>query len=198
MSRHVLITGGAGFVGLALAEALRAQGDRVTLLDLAPPDPALFARPELAGTSYLPGDILDAARLQAELQRIRPEVVIHAAAMTPNGEAAQSQALRIAEVNVTGTLRVLAASAAAGVRDLLLLSSISVYGSLGSGADQLREDGPARPDSLYGETKLAAEVLAARIAPTLGLRLAALRLGPLFGPWEACARPGPISRPMPG
>lgn len=191
MSRSVAITGGAGFVGLALAEALRARGDRVSLLDLAPPDPALFSRPELSGTAYLPCDIMDPAQLEGALAQAQPQVLIHAAAMTPNGETAQSQALRIAEVNVTGTLRVLAASAAAGVRDVLLLSSISVYGSLGSGAPTLREDGPTVPDSLYGETKLAAEMLAARIAPTLGLRLASLRLAPLFGPWESlrAARP---------
>ncbi|MCA1337490.1 NAD-dependent epimerase/dehydratase family protein [Pseudooceanicola marinus] len=191
MSRSIAITGGAGFVGLALAEALRQQGDRVTLLDLAPPDPQLFARPELAGTRYLPCDILDEALLRHSLAESGAELIVHAAAITPNGETSQARALTIAEVNVTGALRLLAAAQATGIRDVVLLSSISVYGALGGGAVELREDAPATPDTLYGETKLAAEMLCARIAPTLGLRLATLRLGPLFGPWESLreARP---------
>lgn len=191
MQRSIAITGGAGFLGLALAEALRRRGDRVTLLDLAPPDPRLFARPELAGTAYMPCDIMDEALLRRSLSDCGAELVVHAAAITPNDETSRAQALRIAEVNVSGALRLLSAASASGIGDVVLLSSISVYGGLGSGAAELREDGPALPDTLYGETKLAAEMLCARIAPTLGLRLATLRLGPMFGPWESLreARP---------
>jgi UDP-glucose 4-epimerase len=196
MTRSIAITGGAGFVGLALAEALTARGDRVTLLDIAPPHPQLFSRPEIAGTTYLPCDILDARSLQAALAQSGADLLVHAAAMTPNEETAQNDALRIAEVNVTGALRVLGAAAQAGLRDVLLLSSISVYGSLGGGAAELLEDAPVSPDSLYGETKLAAERLCTRIAPTLGLRLATLRLGPLFGPWESLREARPDLSPQ--
>lgn len=196
MPRSIAITGGAGFVGLALAEALRLRGDRVTLLDLAPPDPQLFARSELTGTTYLPCDIMDETLLRQRLTESGADLVVHAAAITPNGETSQSQALKIADVNVAGTLRLLAAAQATGIRDVVLLSSISVYGTLGGGAAELREDARVTPDTLYGETKLAAEMLCARIAPTLGLRLAILRLGPLFGPWESLREARPDLSPQ--
>ncbi|MBU2959900.1 NAD(P)-dependent oxidoreductase [Citreicella sp. C3M06] len=191
MPRSIAITGGAGFVGLALAEALRAQGDRVTLLDIAPPDPLLFARPELAGTQFHPCDILQPEALAGALRTHGRDALIHAAAITPNVETTRSQPLRIAEVNVQGALNALRAVADAGVRDMILLSSISVYGSRGSPGADVLDESAAAPNSLYGETKLAAETLCARIAPLLGVRLATLRLGAIFGPWESLreARP---------
>lgn len=191
MPRSIAITGGAGFVGLALAEVLRAQGDRVILLDIAPPDPQLFARPELAGAHFHPCDILQPDALTTALRIHGSDALIHAAAMTPNAETTRSQPLRIAEINVQGALNALRAASDAGLRDVVLLSSISVYGSLGTpGAETLKETAAA-PNSLYGETKQAAEILCARIAPILGLRLATLRLGAIFGPWESlrAARP---------
>ncbi|WP_150297594.1 NAD-dependent epimerase/dehydratase family protein [Salipiger aestuarii] len=191
MPRSIAITGGAGFVGLALAEVLRAQGDRVILLDIAPPDPQLFSRPELAGAHFHPCDIRDAGALTTALRSHGSDALIHAAAITPNAETTRSQPLRIAEINVQGALNAMQAAADAGLRDMVLLSSISVYGSLGTpGADALYET-DAAPNSLYGETKQAAEILCARIAPILGLRLATLRLGAIFGPWESLreARP---------
>lgn len=184
MGRSIAITGGAGFVGLALAEALLARGDRVYLLDIAPPDPTLFARPELSGTRYVRGDIMDTSGLRAALHECDADLVIHSAAMTPNAQSAKAHPAQITQINVVGAINTLTAAANAGLSDVILLSSISVYGSRGTGAPSLLENARVTPDSLYGETKHAAERLAARIAPDLGLRLATLRLGPLFGPWE--------------
>lgn len=185
MKRTIAITGGAGFVGLALAEALCARGDTVFLLDIAPPDPSFLDRPELAGARYVPTDIMDTKGLCAALRTCNADLLVHAAAMTPNAHTSRSHPVRISEINVMGTLNALSCAKETAITDVILLSSISVYGSRGTGAPELLETALVTPDSLYGETKLAAERLGARIAPELGLRLATLRLGPLFGPWEA-------------
>lgn len=187
MSQTIAITGGAGFIGLALAEAFCARGDQVHLLDLAPPDPALMARPELRGTRFSRCDILQSDALRDLLRDSAPDLVIHAAAITPNADTTAQYPARIARVNVDGAVQVLHAAAGAGVGDVILLSSVSVYGSRGTGAPELLETAAVTPDTLYGETKLAAERLCATIAPLLGVRLATVRLGAVFGPWE-CLR----------
>ena len=94
-------------------------------------------------------------------------------------------------MNVTGALSVLDAAKVTGVRDVILPSSISVNSGLGGVAPDLGKDAPTAPETLYVETKVAAELLCARIAPTQGPRLAFLRLGPLFCPWESLRDAGP-------
>lgn len=191
---RIAITGGSGFLGLAVAEAASARGHDVLLLDLSPP-PAAFARhPSLSGVTFAAADVCDGARLARQIEDFGAEAIVHLAAITANAALERAAAQRIVEVNVGGTAAVLQAAATARVRRIVHLSSIAVYGSFGhdpDGSETLLEDTRRQPDSLYGITKQAAEAVAARLAVVHDLGLTVLRLGPLFGPWEhtGAARP---------
>ncbi|WP_118134544.1 NAD(P)-dependent oxidoreductase [Oceanicella sp. SM1341] len=187
---RVAVTGGAGFIGLAAAEALLAAGHDVLALDLAPPPEAFAGHPGLAGLVFARCDVTDQEALTGALRGFGAQALVHLAAMTPDGETARRAAPRVVAVNVGGTVAAVEAAAAAGLGQMLAMSSVAVYGGTGPWAGEtLREDGPLAPDSLYGVTKQAAEALALHLAAARGLALTVLRLGPVFGPWE---RPGAL------
>ncbi|WP_207002749.1 NAD-dependent epimerase/dehydratase family protein [Trinickia mobilis] len=183
----VLITGAAGFVGLNLAECLLMRGTRVVMLDLAPP-PAQA----LAHFASLPGrldievaDVRDGATLAALLCRHAVTALIHGAALTAGLERERSEPAAIAEVNLTGTLKVLAAARQASVGRVVQLSSGAVFGAGGWDRGELVEDRDLPlPASLYGITKYAAERAALRFREAHGLDVAVARLGVVFGRWE--------------
>ncbi|GGD10855.1 NAD-dependent epimerase/dehydratase family protein [Aureimonas glaciei] len=190
----IAITGGSGFLGLAVAEAAAARGHEVLLLDLSPP-PAAFARhAALSGVAFAATDVCDSAALVRHAVDFGAETIVHLAAITANAALERTAAQRIVDINVGGTAAVLQAAATAGIRRIVHLSSIAVYGSIGrdpGGAETLREDSRLSADSLYGISKQAAEDVARRLAVVHDLGLTILRLGPLFGPWEhtGAARP---------
>jgi nucleoside-diphosphate-sugar epimerase len=177
---RVMITGGTGFVGLAVAEAVLAQGDTAILVADRPAPPAYLAA--LGGDIvWHQADLRDPAALAAAFAATRPTHVVHGAALTPAPEQERAAADALVAVNVGGTARLL--QAAAGVARVVLLSSVSAYGP--APADQLlTEDRPPAPATLYGISKFAAEMVARRLAALLGLDLVIARLGPVFGPFE--------------
>jgi nucleoside-diphosphate-sugar epimerase len=178
----ILVTGGSGFVGLAIADRLLADGEAVTLADLRPPPPALAARLP-ASPSWLPLDICDRRATEEAVLRGGYDAVVHAAAVTPDPDAEWGEMDRIIAVNAGGAANALAAASAAGTRRIILIGSAAVYEGA-EGAGPLDEEAPARPASLYGASKLLAEaaVLAAR--SERGCQAAIVRLGPVFGPYE--------------
>lgn len=183
-----LITGASGFVGLALAEHLLAQGREVVGFDMAPPRAsALRAFSALPGRfSSESGDVRDADALRAAMRRYRPKRLAMLAAVTADARRERAAPGAIFEVNVGGVVNALSAAAECGVERVLHLSSGSAYGSSGEGADVLREDEtPLRPEGLYGISKQASEAAALRLAALHGLDLVVGRLGTCFGPWEA-------------
>ena len=132
VSRQVLITGGAGFIGCELGHALAAQGFEVHAFDNLHPQvhTTLGAPKRLApGVSLHLGDVTSADNLRALFQLIRPPVIVHLAAETGTGQSL-TQAARHAGVNALGTAQLLDALSAAGHRpeQLLLASSRAVYG----------------------------------------------------------------------
>jgi nucleoside-diphosphate-sugar epimerase len=180
-----LITGGGGFIGLALAERLLLDGHRVVLFDRQPPPPALLAA--LPGqVEMISGDIRDTEALDAALSAFPIERVIHAAAITPGPERERGDASGVIDVNVMGTVALIEACARQrSIRRVLCVSSIAVYGMAPPPEETYREDSAwPRPTALYGITKLAAEQTALRLAALHGLDLRVARLGPIFGPWE--------------
>ena len=184
---NVLITGGAGFIGLNLAECLLARGDTVTLLDLAPPpSPAREWLRALPGALHVAhADVRDATALVNAMLRHQPDCVIHGAAMTAGPERERTQAAAIADVNLHGTLNVLAAAGRAGVGRVVQLSSGSVYGAGAHTQTELVEDRDVpQPESLYAITKYAAERAALRHRALHGLDVVVARLGVVFGGWE--------------
>ena len=185
MSGTVLVTGAAGFIGSHVCEALLARGETVTGIDnldsyYSPAEKranvaALQARP---GFSFHEFDVRDAdgwAPVVAGIDRI-----VHLAALA-GVRASVDQPLEYVAVNVDGTVRVLAAAVQAGVRQLVLASTSSVYGQ--GTAFPFREDLPAdRPLAPYPATKRAAEMLAYSYHVAHGLNVSVLRFFSVYGP----------------
>ena len=191
----ILITGGTGFVGLALAEHLTQAGERVVLfgLPVAPSIAHRFASqfPTVATCRVVEGDVRDRAEVDAALDAAPPDdpihCVIHAAAVTPSPQREHDDAAGVASVNIIGTVNVVEAVAARPhIRGLVVLSSVAVYGNPPAAASGYIEEDlcPPQPSALYGITKLSVELLVQRLALVHGLRAAIVRVGPVYGPWE--------------
>ncbi|MDH3293079.1 MAG: NAD-dependent epimerase/dehydratase family protein [Acidimicrobiia bacterium] len=182
----VLITGTSGFIGLNLLEALSPLPHRVVgLADRPIPDKARAALAEPRLVPVLETiDIRDPDAVAEATERYRPDVVIHAAAVTAGPERERNEARAVIDVNIGGTQSVLDACSAAGVRRLVHVSSGAVYGRAAFGPDRLDETTPVVPTTYYGITKLAAEQLSHRHAELHDLDVVVARLSAVFGPWE--------------
>ena len=180
------ITGAAGFVGLAVTEALLMRGERVTGFDLFPVSE--HAERTLAGLpgkfEQVIGDVSDAEGLKAALRQSDASCVLNLAAVTAGTGREIGDPVGVVRVNVGGAAATFEAAAACGIRRVLHLSSGSVYGASGRDADVLTEDTPLRPEQLYGITKQASEAVASRLADLHRLDLSIGRLGTCFGRWE--------------
>ena len=185
---RVLVTGGNGFLGMNLAEALLARGDEVVLFDLRQP-PAVFVRSmEQRGFGgrlhAVAGDVCSSADLARAFAGAEITHVFQGAAITAAAARECSEPHRIFEVNLGGTLAVLSAASDAGVRRVLYPSSVAVYGECLFDRALVSEDDPARPEGLYGISKYAAERAAVRLGALRGLEVVTCRIGNVFGPWE--------------
>ncbi|MCO5168030.1 MAG: SDR family NAD(P)-dependent oxidoreductase [Planctomycetes bacterium] len=181
---RVLVTGGAGFIGSHLVEALLRRGSAAVALDAFDPyyDPALkrrtAARLAEAGAEVVEGDVRDPATVERALEGV--DRVVHLAAM-PGVRASIDDPLTTFDVNVRGLLVLLEAMRSRGVGALVSASSSSVYG--GDATPPFREDQPAsRPLSPYAASKRAAELLCATYAELHGLGSIALRFFTVYGP----------------
>jgi UDP-glucose 4-epimerase/UDP-glucuronate 4-epimerase len=181
-----LITGGAGFVGLALAERLRHDGEAVTLVDLPARDGEQRVVPP-PGCHIVAGDLREDETLQRIFEDDSIERVVHAAAITPSAQRERDDAASIMDVNVVATAKLLQRCARApGVKRVVVVSSVAVYGFSAPAASGGYEEAlsvPA-PAGVYGISKLAAEQTALRIGEIHGLDVRIARLGPVFGRWE--------------
>jgi UDP-glucose 4-epimerase len=172
-----LITGGAGFIGANLAHALVARGESVRILD----DFSTGRVKNLDGIEgrieILRGDIRDPVVVA---QAVRgTEVILHQAALNSNPRSIKEPGPTNA-VNVGGTLLLLEAARAAGVRRLVYASSSSVYGDT-PGLPKT-EDLPLSPTAPYGVSKLAAECYCRVFTQVYGLETVSLRYFNVFGP----------------
>jgi UDP-glucose 4-epimerase len=174
MSKRVLITGGAGFIGSHLVRHLAGQAE-VTVLD----DLRSGYASNLEGVScrFVRGSILDDSALKQAVEGA--EEVYHLAAMISVPESVAKPA-ECAELNTEGTRRVLAAAHAAGARKVVLASSAAIYGDNPT-VPKLESMLP-EPKSPYAETKLAGEGLLAEYRQAHGLGTTSLRFFNVFGP----------------
>lgn len=182
-----LITGGAGFVGLALAERLRADGEAVVLFDRAAPRVDMLSRLGRDNLGILLGDIRCPIDVDAALRSSGIDRVIHCAAVTPNAEREAREPMAVLDVNVGGTANLLqrCALGRSGIRRVLVLSSVAVYGVQPPTGETYEEDvSMPAPAALYGISKLASEQAALRLADLYRLDVRVARLGPVYGPWE--------------
>jgi UDP-glucose 4-epimerase len=178
-----LVTGGAGFIGSNLVDALLARGDEVTVVDnlstgrISNLEPGLAAGAELSEMDIRDGEAL--SRLAAER---RPEAIFHLAAQI-DVRKSLADPFFDAGVNVGGTANVLDAARAAECGRVV---SISTGGAIyGEGEGQqlpLPEDSPIAPLSAYGQSKFAAEGYLSLYERLYGLSGVSLRLGNVYGP----------------
>lgn len=177
---RILVTGGTGTVGETVVSTLAVSGH----------DVVVFARessgdgPSVAptGVTVVQGDVLDTVQLREVMSEVRPEAVVHAAAITPGVDREISQPDSILAVNTVGVLRTLSAFADLGVGRFVHLSSVAAYGAAVEGSGPLREStDDGRPRNLYELSKQSAEIGVRRIAELRGLDTTCLRLGDVFG-----------------
>jgi UDP-glucose 4-epimerase len=180
---RTLVTGGAGFIGSNLVDALLARGNEVTVLD----DLSTGRRENLDGAlangaTLVDADIRDRAAIEELAGRERPEVVFHLAAQIDVRKSVADPAFD-ASINVGGTANVLEAARAAGVRRVVFSSTGgAIYGE-GDGQElPLPEDAPLAPEAPYGQSKFAGEGYLALYERLYGLSSVPLRLGNVYGP----------------
>ncbi|MDP3938385.1 MAG: UDP-glucose 4-epimerase GalE [Deltaproteobacteria bacterium] len=165
----VLVTGGAGYIGSVTAEALRARGREVVVLDdlstghrAAVPD----------GVSFLRGSAGNAALLGDLLRRREITSVMHFAARSIVAESVADPALYW-RINVDETLALLGALREPGIRHFIFSSSAAVYE--GGEGTALSEKSPLAPGNPYGATKAAVERALADFSSAYGMRAVSLR-----------------------
>jgi UDP-glucose 4-epimerase len=175
MSRPVcLVTGAAGAIGPGVVAAMARTHD-VRTLSRSTPEPDLFRVP----VQIFTGDVADPEAVGRASRGA--DVIVHLAALLHIVDPPPSMRAEYERVNVGGTAAVIDAARAEGVSRVVLLSTIAVYGY--EKRTLLNEDSPARPDTFYGETKLAAERVALAARRTDGGPLAAvLRSAAVYGP----------------
>lgn len=179
---RIAVTGAAGFLGLNLVERLAATGHEVLALDRgfsAHVAPVL----DRLGVGKAVVDVLDADGLETALRGFGPEGLFHGATLTADLTRERGAFSDILAVNVVGTGNVLQAARHAGASRVVVASSSAVYGEAVFAAPA-RERDPARPVTLYGITKLAAEQAALRFASIHGCDVRIVRIAAVFGPYE--------------
>ncbi|GLH82500.1 short-chain dehydrogenase [Bradyrhizobium sp. SSBR45G] len=182
---HVLIFGGAGFVGLNIAQGLLERGHAVTIFDAAPlPSAAQRAFADHGERLRLiTGDVTD-ARVVAAAVAGGCDAVVMGAAITAGPERDAADPERILAVNLLAQVPILQAARSAGVRRVINLSSAASYGASGQRYELLEETTPCEPVSLYAITKFASERVAARLSDLWQTDVISVRLSAVFGPFE--------------
>jgi UDP-glucose 4-epimerase len=176
-----VVTGGAGFIGSNLVDALVARGDRVTVIDNISTGKRDNLRDALAGGARLEVvDVRDREAVGSAFEAVRPEVVFHLAAQV-DVRISVDDPVRDAETNVLGTIAVLEAAHRVGARRVL---NSSTGGGL-YGEARVRptpEEHPIIPLAPYGQAKLAAEGYCDLYDRLHGLSTLSLRYGNVYGP----------------
>jgi nucleoside-diphosphate-sugar epimerase len=184
VSRRYLVTGGAGFIGSHIVEALLRRGEAVAVLDdfstgkRSNLEAALEARtPKGPEPQLFEGDLRDAALVKRAIAGATH--VLHQAAL-PSVPRSVAEPFQSHEVNATGTLQLLLAAREAGVKRFVYASSSSAYGD--SPTLPKVESQPTAPLSPYAVSKLTGEQYCRIFTPLYGLETVSLRYFNIFGP----------------
>jgi UDP-glucose 4-epimerase len=178
-----LVTGGAGFIGSNLSDALLARGDDVVVVDdLSTGKHENLDGALAAGAKLVEADIRDRAALEQLAAAEKPEVIFHLAAQIDVRKSIADPAFDAA-VNVGGTANVLEAARVAGSRRIVFSSTGgAIYGEGDGQQLPLAEDASLAPEAPYGQSKFAGEGYLALYERLYGLSTIPLRLGNVYGP----------------
>lgn len=187
-NRRVCVTGGAGFIGGHLVDALMSLGASVTVID----DLSNSTAEHIAGliemdpgrVRFVHGSILDPGSMARAIESA--SVVFHLAAVCSVPRSVEHP-VRTWDVNATGTLRVLEAARHEGVRRVVYSASSSAYGN--SNTIPVSEAEASSPLSPYAASKLSGESLVAAYAESYGLSAVSLRYFNIFGPRQPAGSP---------
>lgn len=175
--RTFLVTGGAGFIGSHIAEALVRRGNRVRVLD----NLSTGQLSNMAGfadqAEFIQADVLDAAAVAQAVAGV--DCVFHEAALASVPMSVE-RPLDVHAAGATGTLVVLDAARRAGVRRVIYAASSAAYGDQPTSSK--RESDLPSPISPYAVAKLTGEYYCQAFAATYGLETVALRYFNIFGP----------------
>lgn len=198
----ILVTGGAGFIGSHLVEALLGRGEKVRIFDnlstgkkenleevtghclpeIGSPLPSNIRFPMGKSAEFLLGDLTDLSQCRQACQGVTQ--VFHQAALGSVPRSVEDP-IRTHQTNVTGTVNILQAAREAGVKRVLYASSSSVYGNPSSNPDEILPKSETffpNPESPYAVSKLAAEYYCRVFSRVYGLETVSLRYFNVFGP----------------
>jgi UDP-glucose 4-epimerase len=172
---RAIVTGGAGFIGSHVVDALVARGDDVVVFD----DLSRGRADNLSeGATLVQADLRDAERLAEAFAELKPDVCFHLAAQADVRESIADPGLDC-DVNVIGTIRVLEAARDYGTQVVFSSTGGAMYGECDEPAPETTERRPLAP---YGTSKLAAEEYLAMYNRLYGAAHVSLRYGNVYGP----------------
>ena len=182
---HYLVTGGAGFIGSHLSEALLDQGHQVSIIDdfndyYDPEIKRLNISGFLDRITLIEGDIRDTDLIERIFSKGKFNAIVHLAARAGVRPSIQAPKLYLT-TNIDGTFNLLEASRQHGVKDFIFASSSSVYG-VNPNIPFSETDALTRTISPYAASKLAAEQLCSNYSHLFGIRCMCLRFFTVYGP----------------
>lgn len=182
--RTMLVTGGAGFIGSHIVDALVQRGDRVRVLDNLSSGSLDNLAAVAADIEFIEASLLDAAAVQRAVSGV--DCIFHQAALASVPRSVEAP-LDTHAACVTGTIVLLDAARRAAVRRLVYAASCSAYGDTPTSSK--RETDLPAPISPYAAAKLAAEIYCQAFTATFGLQTVALRYFNVYGPRQDPASP---------
>jgi dTDP-glucose 4,6-dehydratase len=187
VSRTVLVTGGAGFIGSNLVRLLRRERPEWTVVNLdkltyAGNAESLAELRDDPGHVFVRGDIANAELVEHILANHGVDAILNLAAESHVDRSILGPGIFV-ETNVSGTQVLLEAARQAGVKRFVQVSTDEVYGSLGA-TGKFTESSPLAPSSPYSASKAAADLLALAYGRTFGMEVVVTRCSNNYGPYQ--------------
>ncbi|MBV7484767.1 NAD(P)-dependent oxidoreductase [Bordetella sp. BOR01] len=179
MSQRILVTGAAGWLGIAIVKALLARGDEVVALDLRVTPALAGLKQRHPGLTPVEADLGEWSQVIDAFKAHEPQAVVHTAAIVGVALAADVP-IKAMRVNTEGSVNLFEAMRHFGVRRVVHISTEETYGDFT--AQIIDENHPQRPTSIYGLTKLAAEHYGRVYADRHGLECINVRTCWVYGP----------------
>ncbi len=182
LSKNILITGGAGFIGSHLADKLVKKGHRVFIVDDLSGGFRRNLNPE---AQFFKIDLRDVVKTANAIKKIKPEVVFHLAANAAENKA-QFSPIDITSRNWNTFINTLVPSLKYGMKRIVVTSSIAVYGALQT---PFKESDTPKPEDLYGISKLAMEEALKVLSQVHGFEYVITRPHNVYGPRQNMTDP---------